>query len=178
MSIRELKSFVMEDLRNHGGHGFRRIIITSLFNMSFRLILNYRIGNFLAKRRNFINNLIILFLKRKQIVKRNCDISYHAEIGRRVKFPHPLSIVVGDKVIIGNDVIIWHEVTLGSDGQLEKEKSYPKIQSKTRLYVGSKVIGNIEIGENSVVGANSVVISNVPRNTTVVGAPARKVRKK
>ena len=42
---------------------------------------------------------------------------------------------------------------------------------------GAKVLGNIVIGQSSRIGSNSVVIENVPPDSTVVGIPARRVRR-
>ena len=42
---------------------------------------------------------------------------------------------------------------------------------------GSKVLGNITIGYNVKIGANSVILHNVEDNCTVVGIPAKIVKK-
>jgi acetyltransferase-like isoleucine patch superfamily enzyme len=42
---------------------------------------------------------------------------------------------------------------------------------------GATLLGGITIGENAIVGAGSVVTKDVPPNVTVVGNPARVLRK-
>lgn len=173
MNFRELLLIIIEDLKNHGSKSFIRIFITYFFNVSFRLLLNYRIGNYLVRRRNPFINMVILHLKKKQLVKYNCDISYNSRIGRNVHFPHPLSIIIGEESIVGNHVMIWQEVTLGSHGKQGEGKSYPVICDNVKLFSGCKIIGSVKVNKNSIVGANAVVINDVPTNHIAVGIPSK-----
>ena len=43
---------------------------------------------------------------------------------------------------------------------------------------GAKIIGDITLGDHSRVGANAVVLDDVPAYATVVGIPARVVRRR
>ena len=90
-----LLKIIKDDLRNQTKGGLIRLLLTLLFNRSFCLIFNYRLGNYLHYRRNFLVNIWILYLKKRQLKYFNCDISYHATIGKNIQFPHPLGIVVG-----------------------------------------------------------------------------------
>lgn len=172
MTLKELFKIISEDLNIHSGKSFLKKILIIVFNMPFRLVLNYRLGYFLATKRNALNNIIILILKKRQIKYTNCDISYHAKIGRRIKFPHPLSIVIGDKSIIGNDVMIWQEVTLGSHGKNNSSAKYPIIGNNVKLFSGCKIIGGVKVNDNVTVGANAVVLKDVPSDHYTVGIPA------
>jgi len=40
---------------------------------------------------------------------------------------------------------------------------------------GAKVVGAVTIGEGASIGANAVVVTDIPRDATAVGAPARVV---
>lgn len=164
---------ILKDLNNYSAKGLHRKILTFHFNMSFRLILNYRIGHYLSQRRNFIYNLLIMYLKKKQIKRYSCDISYEAKIGRNIKFPHPIGIVIGVGSVIEDNVMIWQNVTLGSKGA--DTKAYPHIKSNVKLFSSSQIIGGITIGENSKVGAFSLVLKDVPDNSTAVGIPAKTI---
>lgn len=53
----------------------------------------------------------------------------------------------------------------------------PTLGDNVRISMGAKVFGDITIGDNSTVGANAVVAKNVPSNCTVVGVPARIVKR-
>lgn len=103
-------------------------------------------------------------------------VSPHARISRTVKFPHPTAIVIGEGVVIEDGVRIFQSVTLGGarigDWQAGR---YPVIGKGTTIFAGAVIVGDIRIGENCVIGANSVVLSDIPDNSTCVGAPARVV---
>lgn len=169
----KLWTLIKEDLKRHGGSNLFRIVITILFNMSFRLVLNYRLGRFLHERRNPLSSILILALKKRQLQRYSSDISYQACIGRRIHFPHPIGIVIGVGVKIEDDVMIWQGVTLGSHGKTnETDKSYPVIRSAAKLFTDCKVIGPIEVGEGSRVGACALVVKDVPPQCVAVGIPA------
>lgn len=162
---------INNDLNHCGARGVHRKALTFLFNVSFRLTMNYRIGNFLAKRRNVVVNIILLYLKKRQLVRYGCDISYQAVIGKNISFPHPLGIVVGVGSVIEDNVMIWQNVTLGSKGA--ETKVYPYIKSSVKIFSGAQIIGSVTVGENSRIGAFSLVLKDVPANSTAVGIPAQ-----
>ncbi|WP_293213306.1 hypothetical protein [Parvibaculum sp.] len=54
----------------------------------------------------------------------------------------------------------------------------PTIRRGVSIGTGAKVLGPVTLGRGCMVGANAVVIKNVPSNTTVVGVPARPIKKK
>ncbi len=74
---------------------------------------------------------------------------------------------------MGKNCQVWQNVTIGRNG---KNRS-PRLGNNVKVCANSCVIGDIEIGDNVIVGAGSVVTKNVPSNTTVVGNPARIVRR-
>ncbi len=53
----------------------------------------------------------------------------------------------------------------------------PTIGDNVSVNAGGKVLGNVVVGKNAKIGANAVVVKNVPADTTVVGVPARIVRR-
>ena len=166
-----LLAFIMSDLGVSRKASIGRIFLKYYFNMSFRLALNYRVGHYLHNHRSLINNLLILWLKKRQIKNFSCDISYQCKIGYGVKFPHPVGIVIGVNSVIGNEVTIWQHVTLGSMGKFEK--AYPTIENNVKLFANCQILGAVTVCENSRVGASAVVISDVPKNATAVGIPAK-----
>jgi serine O-acetyltransferase len=176
MSFSYFLHLVNDDLRVHGGTGIIKGMLTFWFNQPFRLLFNYRIGNYLHLNRNPFYNLLILILKKKQIQKRNCDIAYSAFIGKGVKFPHPLCIVIGDSAKVGNGVMIWHNVTLGSSGRPGVNMKYPTIGEYSRIYAGATIIGGVQIGRNAIIGANSVVGIDLPDNSVSAGAPVKVIK--
>lgn len=105
----------------------------------------------------------------------NCDLSLNAKVGKKIKFPHPSGIVIGDKVIIGDNVVIFQQVTLGGKGG-EFHSQYPEIKDNVTIYSGAKILGGIIIHKNSLVGANSVVLKDVPEFSVVAGVPAKIIK--
>jgi len=104
------------------------------------------------------------------------DIHPAATIGRRVFIDHAIGVVIGATTIIEDDVLIYQGVTLGGVS-LDKGKRHPTIKSNVVIGSGAKILGNITIGENSKIGANSVVVTDVPKNSTAIGVPARIIKK-
>jgi serine O-acetyltransferase len=162
---------INNDLNHCGARGVHRKALIFLFNASFRLTMNYRIGYFLAKNRNVVVNIILLHLKNRQLVRYGCDISYQAVIGKNISFPHPIGIVVGVGSVIEDNVMIWQNVTLGSKGA--ETKVYPYIKSNVKIFSGAQILGSVTVGENSRIGAFSLVLKDVPANSTAVGIPAQ-----
>jgi serine O-acetyltransferase len=54
-------------------------------------------------------------------------------------------------------------------------KRHPTVGNNVIIGAGAKVLGPITVGDNARVGSNAVVVDSVPKDTTVVGIPARPV---
>ncbi|SMC69833.1 serine O-acetyltransferase [Moheibacter sediminis] len=168
------------DIKNDfpkGKISLRLFITYYLYSPRFRILLNHRLGKFFSKSKNILIRQIGSYYKTRMIIKRNCDFSYNANIGKNFKMPHPIGIVIGDGVIIKDNVMIFQQVTIGSHGKKDEEMKYPVIESGVKIYAGAKIIGGIRIGENAIIGANAVVNIDVPSNTTAVGIPCKIIRK-
>ena|SRR5690554_1813257 len=163
---------ILDDLPNNQ-RSFIQIILNTLFNHPFKLMINLRMGIQFSKSKNPILRLYARFLKNRQMYKWSCDISYDISLGKGVRFGHPIGIVIGNKSIIGDNVKIWQNVTLGSHGKENKPKQYPIIKSNAKLYAGCKIIGNVVVGKNSIVAANAVVNIDIPDNSVAVGIPCK-----
>jgi len=171
-SLRETISEIINDIPS-SNVTLKKIISNYLFNNSFRLLLNFRIGKYFYKKNNILGKFISNYFRVRQITKRNCYISFNSKIGKNVYFPHPIGIVIGDGVVIKDNTTIYQQVTLGSHGKIGTESKYPIIESGVKIFAGAKIIGNVTIGENSIIGANAVVLNNVPANSVAIGVPAR-----
>lgn len=126
------------------------------------------IGKFIADR-----------IRKKIIYNFGCYISPKCSIEKTVVFPHPTGIVIGEGVVIGSDTTIYQNVTFGAArcGQ-SNESLYPKVGKNVTVFAGAVIIGDITIGDNVVIGANAVVNKDVQFGKTVVGIPAKEIRKK
>lgn len=156
---------------------FKSFLVNYLISVRFRVLLNHRIGKFFFNSRYFFFKQIGVWYKIRLISKRGCDISYNSFIGKNLKMPHPIGIIIGDGVVINNNVKIFQQVTFGSHGKKDEEKNYPTIEDNVIIFAGAKIIGNIVVGENAIIGANAVVNIDVPANSIAVGIPCRIIKK-
>lgn len=107
----------------------------------------------------------------------NVDIHPGARIGRRFFIDHGAGVVIGETAEVGDDVTIYHGVTLGGTSW-SPGKRHPTLEDGVVVGAGAKILGPITLGRGTRVGANSVVIEGTPPEVTVVGIPARVVRRK
>lgn len=94
-----------------------------------------------------------------------------SDIGPGLFFQHGFATIIAAKRI-GSDCWINQQVTVGYVGDL-----CPIIGDRVHIAAGAKVIGGVTIGNDVVVGANAVVVKDVPDGCTVVGVPARVVKR-
>ena len=102
------------------------------------------------------------------------EIHPAARIGRGLFIDHGSGVVIGETTEIGDDVTLYQGVTLGGTGK-ETGKRHPTVGDNVVFGAGAKVLGAVTIGDNAKIGAGSVVVTDVPRNSTVVGNPGRPV---
>lgn len=129
------------------------------FHPEFRNLFYYRIG-LLSKVISFLcppmNTLFITTPR----------------IGEGLFIQHGFATIIAAESI-GKNCWINQQVTIGYSNEID----CPTIQDNVFIFAGAKIIGKVNIGSNSKVGANSVVIKSVPENCTVVGVPAKIVRR-
>jgi len=117
----------------------------------------------------------------KAIRKKICSIRYRfwsavsgAEIPQSVVLgggffiPHPNGVVIHNHAKIGINCMLFQQVTLA--GAVE-------LGDHVDIGAGAKLLGPLKVGNNAVIGANAVVLGDVEAGTTVVGIPARVVKR-
>lgn len=140
---------------------------------SFKAMIYYKISHYLyLKKHYFLARYLSERCKRKTLI----EIHPGAKIGNNFFIDHGAGVVIGETAIIGDNVLIYHGVTLGGVSST-KTKRHPTIGNNVVIGAGAKVLGDILIGDNVKIGANAVVINNVDDNSTVVGVPAKMVKK-
>lgn len=115
----------------------------------------------------------------------NCNIGALVEIRANVIIGNGCKIqafaFLPEGINIGNNVFIGPNVTFTND-------KYPKaigdwkplktvVEDGASVGAGAVVLPGIRIGEKATVGAGAVVTKNVPANVTVIGNPAKEIKK-
>lgn len=121
---------------------------------------------------------LALLLAKRMRRRLGADIHPAATVGRRFTIDHGQGIVIGGTAIIGDDCLIYQGVTLGMSGKKLEGKRHPTLGDGVLVGANAVVLGDISVGSGARVGAGSVVVEAVPANTTVVGVPAKVVRRR
>lgn len=110
-------------------------------------------------------------------IGRNCKISSHTFICEGVD--------IGDEVFVGHNVSFINDkfpAATNPDGSMQTDANWQCVPTrvKRRASIGTSatILCGVTIGEGATVGAGSVVTQDVPDGATVVGVPARILRKK
>ncbi|MCR4678875.1 MAG: acetyltransferase [Lachnospiraceae bacterium] len=136
-------------------------------------------------RENWFNRLIDLGLSVINIIDKTALISKTATIGVG-NFVGKLAIInagtkVGDNNVINTKALIEHECRIGSHTHLSTNSTINgDVIVEDSVFLGSTAVcnGQLKIGCHSIIGSGSVVIKDVEPWTTVVGTPARVVKRR
>ncbi len=139
----------------------------------FKAIRLHRLANWLQRHgRKFLARAV------SQHARHRTGIEIHpgATIGNRVFIDHGMGVVIGETSEIGDDCTIYQAVTIGGTGK-HCGKRHPTIGNGVLIGAGAKILGPFKVGDNAKIAANAVVLDEVEEDVTVVGVPARPVRK-
>jgi serine O-acetyltransferase len=130
---------------------------------------------------HFLWNLKVPFVPRllSQISRFFTGLEIHpgATIGRGFFVDHGAGVVIGETTIIGDNCVLFHNVTLGGTGK-HQGKRHPSLGNNVFIGTGATLLGPIEVGDNVKIGANTfVVMRDIPSDCSVVGTPARIIRR-
>lgn len=144
-----------------------------LFSAGMHAIKFHRASHRLYERRRYKTARAINYFAR---VLTGADIHPGAKVGKDFFIDHATGVVIGETAEIGDNVSIYQGVTLGGVAT-EKKKRHPTIGNNVVIGAGATILGPITVGDNVRVGAGSVVVKSVPPNCTVVGIPAKIVKR-
>lgn len=121
-----------------------------------------------------------------QIARWLTGIEIHpaAKIGAGFFADHGMGIVIGQTATLGANVTLYHGVTLGGvmpavDAKAQRSvKRHPTVEDDVIIGAGAQILGPVTIGRCARVGGNSVVTKDVADGQTVVGIPAKPLRKR
>lgn len=148
-----------------------RLMEPLLYFKGFHALQTYRFAHRLWARGSVD---FALYLQSQSSRIFGVDIHPKAKIGSGIMFDHATGVVIGETAEIGDYTSILHNVTLGGSGK-EIGERHPKIGNNVMIGAGAKILGNIVVDCCARIAAGSVVLSNVPKETTVAGVPAKVV---
>jgi serine O-acetyltransferase len=152
----------------------RSYVETILFHQPLHAIWIYRVGH--ALKRAGVP-LLPRFLSVLAHFFTGVEIHPAARIGPRFFIDHGSGVVIGETAEIGEGCVMFHNVTLGGTGK-HQGKRHPSLGDNVFLGTGATLLGPIKVGSNAKVGAGSFIhMRDVPPDCTVVGAPARLVKR-
>ncbi len=105
------------------------------------------------------------------------EIHPTARIGQSFFIDHGSGVMIGETAEIGDRCVMFHNVTLGGTGK-HRGKRHPTVGDDVFIGTGATLLGPIHVGSNAKVGAGAFIhMRDVPADTTVVGVPARIVKR-
>ncbi|MEA3297319.1 MAG: serine O-acetyltransferase EpsC [candidate division Zixibacteria bacterium] len=105
------------------------------------------------------------------------EIHPGAKIGKGFFVDHGSGVVIGETTEIGDHCVLFHNVTLGGTGK-HQDKRHPTLGNNVFIGTGAILLGPITVGDNVKIGANAfVVMRDIPSNCSVVGTPAKIIKR-
>ena len=184
-----LIGFIDDDPSRHGnrfgGHsviGGREVF--DLYPNAKIIAAHGRPENF-QERTQILNGLNLNKQRFTTIIHPSAHIGPDCRIGRNCIIMAGVCITAGvdiaDDVIILPNTVISHETKVGQATLIGSNVSISGgVVIEQACYIGSgtKIIQEVTIGSGSLIGIGSVVINSVPRNSIIVGNPARPINSK
>jgi len=138
-------------------------------------ILLHRLAHWLRTRLGL--RFVSRFLSALNRFWTGVEIHPAARIGRGFFLDHGTGVVIGETALIGDWCVMFHNVRLGGTGKYHGQR-HPTLGDHVFVGTNAILLGPIRVGDYAKVGANAFVINHdVPAHCTVVGTPARIVKR-
>ena len=180
----ELYGFI--DSKKKGTHLGLPILGTELEDISEYAQYSYfvSIGD-VGYRKLWFDKIIRRGLKIINIIDSSAIISTSAKLGIG-NFVGKMVVINADAEIGNNNVIntkalIEHECKVGNHNHLSTNSVINgNVIVEDNVFIGSSSVcnGELKIGHDSIIGSGSVIIRDVPAKVTVVGVPARVIKRR
>ncbi len=157
--------YIRSDLiRYCGKASYKNFIWFYFYDRAFKFQVFFR----LTKSKVYLIKLLAKIRLKYLIWKTGINIPPNTRIGKGLYLGHGQGIVINSGTIIGDNCNISHFVSIGTN--LDRPATIGN-----SVYIGPNVsiVEDVIIGDNVTIGAGSVVTKDIPRNTTVVGVPAK-----
>jgi serine O-acetyltransferase len=169
MFLEDLEAVLENDAAANG------YLETILFHQPLHAIWLHRIAHWLSEEVRL--PLLPRFLSAVAHFMTGVEIHPAARIGRRFFIDHGSGVVIGETAEIGDRCVMFHNVTLGGTGK-HRGKRHPTLGDGVFIGTGATLLGPIRVGSNVKIGAGAFIhMRDVPADTTVVGVPARIVKR-
>jgi serine O-acetyltransferase len=169
MFLADLEAVLENDAAAHS------YLETLLFHQPLHAIWIYRIAHWLHEELGV--PLLPRLLSLVAHFATGVEIHPAARIGERFFIDHGSGVVIGETSRIGDRCVMFHNVTLGGTGK-HRGKRHPSLGDDVFIGTGATLLGPITVGAGAKIGAGAFIhMRDVPPNVTVVGAPARIVKR-
>ncbi|WP_245536275.1 serine O-acetyltransferase [Terriglobus roseus] len=103
-------------------------------------------------------------------------LNVRTKIGPGLLIAHSGGITLHPDVVIGSHCDLAHHVTIGARGA--GQSGVPRLGDGVYVGTNAVIIGPIMVGDGARIAANSLVNRDVPAGATVMGVPARIVKRR
>ena len=121
--------------------------------------------------------IIVAVLEKVVEIVTGITLPSRALIGPGLYIGHHGNIIVHEDAVIGSNCNISQGVTIGTSGRGARRGS-PRIGDRVYIATNAVVVGRIVVGDEALIAANSLVTRDVEARTTVMGVPARLVKRR
>jgi len=135
-------------------------------------------------RRAFADRLDELGFTLINAVHPSANLARNVTLGRNIVIAAGALVCahcqIGDSVILNTGCIVDHESLIGTATHIcpgARLAGRVTVESGAFIGIGATVIQKVRVGYDAVVGAGAVVVSDVAAMSTVVGVPAREVKR-